>query len=220
MPEPMKSIRVYYGDLTELPPLPEQITNAHPCSPAEISASQQTSLWLRKLLALELCVSAHDLEFTYGENGKPALVEHAISFNLAHTDKVFALAVSHDLPAVGIDIENSARRLRNPAAFAEACLDPDMLQQWLQIATTARSDFLLRHWVQREAAVKASGTGLAMGWSVSIHANEAIVAGTRITCPHYLLGQHYLALAWPASTNKMPAITWRALGTEWPITTL
>lgn len=216
----MTSIRVYYGEMAELNRLHKKSDAVSRPSSRSHSASQQTGLWLRQLLALELSVPTHELEFIYGENGKPGLAKHPISFNLAHTCQTFALAVSQDLPALGIDIESSARQLRNPAAFAEACLDLATLKQWQQLSVEEQPIFLIRHWVRREAVVKATGAGLAHGWLVSIPTDEALLADKKILCTHYQLGQYYLALAWPADSNKNPAIEWRALGTEWPLITL
>lgn len=211
----MSSIRVYYGDETELLPLPTDRVRT-----SEEHTPRQSRFWMRKLLAQELSIPVQELAFTYGENGKPALAGHPISFNLTHTRTAFALAVSLDLPAIGIDIEYSGRQLRNPADFAKACLDPATLEQWQQLPVPEQATHLLRHWVRREATVKASGAGLAEGWSGTLPANrDALPIEERISCAHYQLGAYYLALAWPAASNEKPTVSWRALGSEWPVLT-
>jgi len=114
---------------------------------------------LRLILASYLGRSAAELDFIYGENGKPELVTAtipAVFFNLSHTGNRCLLAVTAE-NNVGIDIE-LFQSGRDHAALAERFFtrkesllleNNDLLFYWL--------------WTLKEASVKAFGMKLLAG---------------------------------------------------------
>jgi 4'-phosphopantetheinyl transferase len=127
--------------------------------PAAASRRARTDAILRALLARYLPLGPEGLRFGRESKGRPYLVHPgAPDFNLSDTVGGTVLAVAHG-GRVGIDIERIERRppvLRLAARWfapgeAEALgrLDPE----------SARAAFL-RHWTAKEAACKATGTGI------------------------------------------------------------
>ncbi len=62
--------------------------------------------WLRVLIGRYLGVPAEEVQFRYGEHGKPAVAgsDAGLEFNLAHSGELALIAFTHNQP-VGIDVE-------------------------------------------------------------------------------------------------------------------
>lgn len=104
---------------------------------------------LRRVLSVYLPATPASLIFERGENGKPALAPpHAgWRFNLSHSGEAGLYGVARGME-VGVDIER-VRPVRHARSIAERFLkQPEP------------ADFFAL-WTRREAAVKASGVGLA-----------------------------------------------------------
>jgi 4'-phosphopantetheinyl transferase len=116
---------------------------------------------MRRILGAYVFASAAELRLQYGANGKPSIepgARPAIHFNLTHSDRLAALAVSPARP-VGIDIEviqpvegQVARDVFSPAEYAalEGLPEGERLRAFY------------RGWTRKEAVVKAIGEGLSL----------------------------------------------------------
>ena len=117
---------------------------------------------LRALLAQRLGCLAQEIQFSYGDRGKPYIQDSDIYFNLAHSQDLAIYAICGDRE-VGIDLEyiNSdcdfesiARRyfLRSEQQIIEK-----LQNQNLDLARRA----FYRAWTLKEAYGKATGQGIA-----------------------------------------------------------
>lgn len=115
---------------------------------------------LRDILSSYLDVSASELEFAYGEQGKPFLkaAPLPLEFNLSHSHGLALYAVTLNQP-LGIDLElfnketqgiDLAKRFFHLKEFQELSALPESLQQ----------QSFFNYWVLKEAVVKAMGNGL------------------------------------------------------------
>jgi 4'-phosphopantetheinyl transferase len=119
---------------------------------------------LRVVLGRTLERPPEEIEFSYGNRGKPALrrpADSVLEFNLSHSHGL-ALVVTSWGRAVGIDVEferpeldfrGIAGRFFTPQEFAQIEAQPDAAQ---------RSAFF-RGWTRKEAFLKARGDGLWLG---------------------------------------------------------
>ncbi len=115
---------------------------------------------LRTLLARYVGGEARELEFSIGEHGKPSLKQTFtdVRFNLSHTDGLALIAVSRGCD-VGVDVE----RVDDGIEFeqiADHYFEPR--ESW-DLRITPAEDRAMRFfdvWTRKEAALKASGTGI------------------------------------------------------------
>lgn len=117
---------------------------------------------LRQILGFYLDQNPQDLDFIYGEYGKPFVQN--ISFNFSHTKELAFCAVTKDDLSLnlGVDIE-IVNRKTDPLALAKRFFAPVEFQ-YLQAQSTEKqlTDFV-RFWTAKEAYLKALGTGLQSG---------------------------------------------------------
>jgi 4'-phosphopantetheinyl transferase len=113
--------------------------------------------YLRQILSQYLDLSPDRIEFSYGAQGKPALVGSQLQFNLSHSHDRAVYAISARHP-IGIDIEYI-----HPIAAA------DLVDRFFSTVEQAMFHNLpidlhqaafFHAWVQKEAYLKACGTGL------------------------------------------------------------
>lgn len=99
---------------------------------------------------------ARGLRFVRGADGKPSLEDGGIEFNISHSGRLVAMAVSRQ--PVGVDIEEVSIK---PAAVTDVTryLSPEE-QEAIGHAPDPRATFLMI-WTAKEAAIKAIGRGLA-----------------------------------------------------------
>ncbi len=116
---------------------------------------------LRTILGRYAGIAPAQLQFQYGEHGKPTLADASggLQFNLAHSQHLALLAVCRerrvgvDLEAIGdADYETVAQRF-----FAEA-----EIAALRQLPLAARRAAFYRCWTCKEAVVKALGAGLML----------------------------------------------------------
>lgn len=117
---------------------------------------------LRQILGSYLDQNPQDLDFIYGEYGKPFVQD--ISFNFSHTKELAFCAVTKDDLSLklGIDIEIINRKT-DALALAKRFFSPVEFQ-YLQAQSTEKqlTDFV-RFWTAKEAYLKALGIGLQGG---------------------------------------------------------
>ena len=115
---------------------------------------------LREELAARLGVSARQVQFAYGDNGKPRLANHSLQFSVSHCDDVALFAFSPDAE-VGVDIE-AIRPVREADAIAVQFFSPLEHAGYAALAPRDRLLGFFRVWTRKEAYVKALGVGFSM----------------------------------------------------------
>ncbi|HOO76969.1 MAG TPA: 4'-phosphopantetheinyl transferase superfamily protein [bacterium] len=114
---------------------------------------------LRLLLGRELGVSPGDLNFAYNEEGKPYLRENPVFFNLSHSGRMVAYAVSPAV-SVGIDIEEIRPSVDYRALIERWWSSGE--KKWVAgFATEAsRRESFFRLWTRKEAYAKVRGVSV------------------------------------------------------------
>lgn len=114
---------------------------------------------LRVLLGRYLGVPAQEIEFAYGEHGKPFLGRPGPWFNLAHSggEAVFAFSSGAE---VGVDIELDDDR--SHGRVAERFFSPAEIRTLRSLPSSLQPRAFLRCWTRKEAFIKARGDGLSL----------------------------------------------------------
>jgi 4'-phosphopantetheinyl transferase len=104
--------------------------------------------------------SFENIYLSHLRGGKPFFKHSEIHFSLSHTaDKILAAFARF---AIGVDVEMSTRKV-SFEAVARRYFDP---LEYAFLATCSEADMqsmFFRMWVRKEAAVKLTGEGLALG---------------------------------------------------------
>jgi 4'-phosphopantetheinyl transferase len=117
---------------------------------------------LRSLLSGFTGKQAHKLRFSYGNSGKPSLVDRDdIHFNVSHSADLGLFAFAPDRP-VGVDVENE-RPVRRLLDVAQRFMSEDELRSLVDTEPEERNAAFLKSWVVREARLKAEGKGVWSG---------------------------------------------------------
>lgn len=117
---------------------------------------------LRRVLAQYSKRPPEMLRFKISEHGKPYLEDaDGLCFNLSHTDDNLAIAVGAQCQ-LGVDIEQCKPR-GSLASLVEKCFAPEEAQDWHQEAEEDKTRAFYRYWTRKEAFVKATGLGIAVG---------------------------------------------------------
>ncbi|MEM6449834.1 MAG: 4'-phosphopantetheinyl transferase superfamily protein [Cyanobacteria bacterium P01_D01_bin.105] len=120
---------------------------------------------LRSLLSQQFDQSPADIQFCYGEYGKPALARSFghpncdFHFNLSHSGEL-ALCVLGGDRLVGVDIEY-LKNIQRLDSMMERCLTHGELADVRAQPKTAQLEAFLQRWTCKEAYLKAIGLGLA-----------------------------------------------------------
>jgi len=108
------------------------------------------------------------LNFVYNAFGKPALKDSSLQFNISHSAELVLIAIA-DASEVGVDVE-FVRPQPEMHRIAERVFSPSELALFQSTPTDAQTEMFYRLWTQKEARLKASGTGFAApadpAWSV------------------------------------------------------
>jgi 4'-phosphopantetheinyl transferase len=116
---------------------------------------------LRFLLAQYLACTPAAINFRYGEQGKPVLVDaenHGLTFNLSHTDGLALVAIT-ERRHVGIDVE-LVRPATEVLEIARQHFSPSEYEQLAALEPSRRLVAFYRCWTRKEALLKAIGEGL------------------------------------------------------------
>lgn len=114
---------------------------------------------LRALLGRYLGVEGPTIQLTASAQGKPALSDGGLHFNLSHSDELALYAFSRDFE-VGVDAEHG-RRTRDPLPIAGRILGQEEEQRLRALEPPAQHREFLRAWTRHEASAKCLGTGIA-----------------------------------------------------------
>jgi len=131
---------------------------------------QASRIALRKILAAYIKRTPSELEFSYGDTGKPTLKVHHqdsklanLFFNISHSGQLALLAVS-GTGEVGVDVE----KIRERSAIdriAQRHFSPKEHKRWAMFDASDRLTEFYRVWTRKEALLKASSRGLS--WPLS-----------------------------------------------------
>jgi 4'-phosphopantetheinyl transferase len=114
------------------------------------------------------------LTFQYGEQGKPALPDSGISFNLSHSAGQAVYAITREAE-IGVDIEQ-VRPLHNMQGIARRFFAASEIEQLQQYQPDEATVAFFRCWSRKECYMKAVGKGLSMplcSFAVSLEAATA-----------------------------------------------
>jgi len=114
---------------------------------------------LRTLLGTVTATDPAQIEFTYGDRGKPS-VAGAPHFNASDSGDTVVVAMAS--MEVGVDVEG-LRSLPNTDRLARRICTADELEQLDALTEKEADAALLRLWTHKEAALKAVGLGLPGG---------------------------------------------------------
>jgi 4'-phosphopantetheinyl transferase len=126
---------------------------------------------LRTILGERLGMEPERIQFGYGAQGKPYLVDRRLHFNLAHSEDVVAVALCEGRE-VGIDVEAHRDDL-DAEGIARRYLPPEAAAEIERRPADERAAEFMRAWVRQEAYAKGRGAGLALigdqpqGWSIA-----------------------------------------------------
>ena len=117
---------------------------------------------LRRVLAQYLDQSPQSIEFCRGAQGKPAVLcrgegEPPLQFNLSHSGDAAFIGVSRC--PVGVDVEQF-RPLTDSLSMAQRFFSEKEFIFLQSLHESERAIAFLKHWVCKEAYVKATGDGL------------------------------------------------------------
>ncbi|QDG52578.1 4'-phosphopantetheinyl transferase superfamily protein [Persicimonas caeni] len=117
---------------------------------------------LRRLLGAYLDKTPCEIDFVNGNHGKPAVADTSVEFNVSHSGTYSLLAFCQDRP-VGVDLEQIRPR-KSLALVAEHHFAPGECETVMAPDTDReRLVRFYRCWTRKEAFMKATGQGLALG---------------------------------------------------------
>jgi 4'-phosphopantetheinyl transferase len=144
----------------------EEKVRAHRFSHA---ASQRafilTRSHLRRLLGSYLGNEPGEVDLSINAHGKPRLSQtlenQGLVFNVSHSGAMAVLVFGRDM-ALGVDVE-CLRPRRDLDRLAEYGLSETELEHWRRLSPVYRPESFIRYWNAKEAFVKATGRGIAVG---------------------------------------------------------
>lgn len=129
-------------------------------NPAVKSRFICTRITLRRILAHYCSIDAEQLVFCLNRYGKPYLKGQPWFFNLSHSDEKLVIAVSET--EIGVDIE-LCRQRKNLADLTRHCFAAEEIAYWNGLPDAQKTRAFYQFWTAKEAFVKATGRGLALG---------------------------------------------------------
>lgn len=114
---------------------------------------------LRILLSRELGCAARDVAFDRGRHGKPSVPGSPVTFNVSHSAELALIAVA-SMRAVGVDVER-VRPRPNALRVAERYFTAAEAAAIQSAPAGDQPTLFYRHWVAKEAFLKATGLGIA-----------------------------------------------------------
>ncbi len=112
------------------------------------------------VLAQALGRSREQVALSFGEFGKPKLVDGDLQFNLSHSGPEALIGLSRDR-AIGVDIEQ-VRVVPDADALVREHFTEAEQAYWASGAAATRDRRFLECWTRKEACVKALGGGVSI----------------------------------------------------------
>jgi len=117
---------------------------------------------LRNLLAQKLNQPPEKIRIKKTEHGKPYLADHPeLAFNLSHSADKLMIAVGWNC-RLGVDIEICKQRI-NLSGLVDKCFAEEEAAYWTKLPEAQKNREFYRFWTRKEAFVKATGHGIALG---------------------------------------------------------
>jgi 4'-phosphopantetheinyl transferase len=117
---------------------------------------------LRNLLAQTLNQSPEKIRITKAEHGKPYFADYPeLAFNLSHSADKVMIAVGWNCQ-LGVDIELCKQRI-NLSGLVDKCFAEEEAVYWTNLPESQKNQAFYRFWTRKEAFVKATGHGIALG---------------------------------------------------------
>jgi len=117
---------------------------------------------LRNILARTLNEPPEKISIKKAEHGKPYLNDNPeLVFNLSHSAAAMVIAVGWNC-RLGVDIENCKPRT-SLAALVDKCFAEEEIAYWNKLPDAQKIPEFYRYWTRKEAFVKATGRGIALG---------------------------------------------------------
>lgn len=132
-------------------------------SPENRRSFIQSRARLRWLLGHQLGVPAKAVPIALGPYGKPYHQNHEMDFNLSHTRGVILIGMARGM-ALGVDVEQPSARRRLDGLIPEVFSSAEQ-REFEGLTEAEQHERFLRGWTLKEAFVKATGRGIAMGLS-------------------------------------------------------
>ncbi|MGI8959007.1 MAG: 4'-phosphopantetheinyl transferase family protein [Bryobacteraceae bacterium] len=146
---------------------------------------------LRFFLGAYLAMVPRDIEFSYGNWGKPSVAGFdSFSFNVAHSENVtvYAFAFGCDL---GIDVER-IRKMKDIDAIARHFFCSEEAADLDNVELSKRLDAFFACWTRKEAYIKATGEGL----SASLDTFRVALRPSQVPCFVHINGSTSQAQSW------------------------
>ena len=129
---------------------------------------------LRAILAYCVQTTPEQIRLSYGNNGKPHLINNpGLRFNLSHSEghALFALTMEKD---IGVDLEQ-VRPLSNLDQVAALFFSSEEIDELNNLEIESKERAFFRCWTRKEAYIKAKGEGLSTAFkSFSVTLSETI----------------------------------------------
>ena len=117
---------------------------------------------LRNVLAKTLNQPPDNIRIKKAEHGKPYLADYPeLAFNLSHSADRLMIGVGWNCQ-LGVDIEFCKQRI-NLSGLVGKCFAEEEVAYWAKLPETQKNREFYRFWTRKEAFVKATGHGIALG---------------------------------------------------------
>jgi 4'-phosphopantetheinyl transferase len=142
---------------------------------------------LREILSRYLHLAPNQVQFAYGQYGKPtlALLHHTgLEFNLSHSGDRALYAIA-DRKQIGIDLEQ-IRSLPDLDQLVKQCLSLKEQQALFRLDPTQQQTAFFQYWTGKEAYLKAIGHGLMIPLTqieIPLHTQQPAKVLSKFTSP-------------------------------------
>jgi 4'-phosphopantetheinyl transferase len=168
---------------------------------------------LRGVLAKTLDLPPVKIAIKKTARGKPHLVDYPeLAFNLSHSADKFIIALGWNCQ-LGVDIEICKPRI-NLAELVAKCFAEEEAFYWCKLPEEQKNREFYRFWTRKEAFVKATGHGIALGL------NQCVINPEQPTEFLSVPEQCGPASAWHALDINLEKAVCSALVTDKTITTI
>ena len=117
---------------------------------------------LRNLLAQTLDQQPEKIRIKKADHGKPYLADYPeVAFNLSHSADRMMIAIGWNC-RLGADMEVCKQRI-TLSGLVDKCFAEEEAAYWTLLPESKKNEAFYRFWTRKEAFVKATGYGIALG---------------------------------------------------------